>query len=85
MIGIGPFITQPDTPFREFTSGELTLCLRMVAIFETPVSGGAAACDDGAWDDPSQWQRAGAFSGSQRGDAEPVVVMPNLYDNKICR
>ncbi len=32
MIGIGPFITHQDTPFREFTSGELTLCLRMVAI-----------------------------------------------------
>lgn len=32
MIGIGPFITHQDTPFREFSSGELTLCLRMVAI-----------------------------------------------------
>lgn len=32
MIGIGPFITHPDTPFANFASGTLALTLRLVSI-----------------------------------------------------
>lgn len=32
MIGIGPFITHKDTPFKDFPSGDLYLTLRMLAI-----------------------------------------------------
>lgn len=32
MIGIGPFIPHADTPFCDYTSGRLTLTLRMIAL-----------------------------------------------------
>ncbi|MCL2411004.1 MAG: [FeFe] hydrogenase H-cluster radical SAM maturase HydE [Treponema sp.] len=32
MVGIGPFIPQKDTPFSEYPHGNLTLCLKMLAI-----------------------------------------------------
>ncbi|MCL2721700.1 MAG: [FeFe] hydrogenase H-cluster radical SAM maturase HydE [Treponema sp.] len=32
MVGIGPFIPQKDTPFCSYPQGDLTLCLKMLAI-----------------------------------------------------
>ena len=32
MIGIGPFLTHQDTPFKDFQNGDTQLVLRMIAI-----------------------------------------------------
>jgi len=32
MAGIGPFIPQKDTPFADYPAGDLTLCLKMIAL-----------------------------------------------------
>ena len=32
MIGVGPFIVHPHTPFKDYSSGNLNLCLRVIAI-----------------------------------------------------
>ncbi len=34
MIGIGPFIAHPDTPFRDFSSGDYSLSLRTLALIK---------------------------------------------------
>ena len=73
MIGIGPFITHQDTPFREFTSGELPLCLRMVAILRHLF--------------PEVLLPATTALGTIHPNGrEPVGVREkySLYDNKIC-
>ncbi|MDR3076823.1 MAG: [FeFe] hydrogenase H-cluster radical SAM maturase HydE [Synergistaceae bacterium] len=88
MIGIGPFITHKDTPFREFASGTVELSLRLVSILRLmfPYALIPATTALGTI----------APDGRERGlSAGANVVMPNLsptsvrkyyllYDNKIC-
>jgi biotin synthase len=88
MIGIGPFITHKDTPFRDFESGAVELSLRLVAILRLmfPYALIPATTALGTI----------APDGRERGlSAGANVVMPNLsptsvrkyyllYDNKIC-
>ena len=88
MIGIGPFISHRDTPFRDFRSGTLELSLRLVAIlrllFPYALIPSTTALGTIAPDGRERGLAAGAN-----------VVMPNLsptsvrkyyllYDNKIC-
>ena len=88
MIGIGPFITHQDTPFREFTSGELTLCLRMVAILRHLFPEVLLPATTALGTIHPNGSELGLLAGAN-------VVMPNLspvgvrekyslYDNKIC-
>ena len=88
MIGIGPFITHQDTPFREFTSGELTLCLRMVAILRHLFPEVLLPATTALGTIHPSGRELGLLAGAN-------VVMPNLspvgvrekyslYDNKIC-
>ncbi|MDR1966676.1 MAG: [FeFe] hydrogenase H-cluster radical SAM maturase HydE [Synergistaceae bacterium] len=88
MIGIGPFISHKDTPFRNFASGTAELTLRLVAIlrlmFPYALIPATTALGTIAPDGRERGLAAGAN-----------VVMPNLspvgvrkhyllYDNKIC-
>jgi biotin synthase len=88
MIGIGPFISHKDTPFKDFKSGTLELSLRLVAIlrliFPYALIPSTTALGTIAPDGRERGLAAGAN-----------VVMPNLsptsvrkyyllYDNKIC-
>ncbi|MDR3280243.1 MAG: [FeFe] hydrogenase H-cluster radical SAM maturase HydE [Synergistaceae bacterium] len=88
MIGIGPFITHKDTPFREFASGTVESTLRLVSIlrlmFPYALIPATTALGTIAPDGRERGLAAGAN-----------VVMPNLsptsvrkyyllYDNKIC-
>ena len=88
MIGIGPCITHQDTPFREFTSGELTLCLRMVAILRHLFPEVLLPATTALGTIHPNGRELGLLAGAN-------VVMPNLspvgvrekyslYDNKIC-
>jgi biotin synthase len=88
MIGIGPYLTHQDTPFRDFPNGDLALCLRMIAILRLlfPYALLPATTALGTANP------LGREKGIQAGGN---VVMPNLspvsvrkkyelYDNKIC-
>ena len=88
MIGIGPYITHSDTPFKSFSSGSLKLTLRLVAVlrlmFPYALIPATTALGTIAPDGRELGLKAGAN-----------VVMPNLspssvrdqyklYDGKIC-
>jgi biotin synthase len=88
MIGIGPYISHKDTPFKNFKSGGLKLCLRLISIlrllFPHALIPATTALGTIAPDGREQGLLAGAN-----------VVMPNLspmntrklyalYDDKIC-
>ncbi|MDR1839507.1 MAG: [FeFe] hydrogenase H-cluster radical SAM maturase HydE [Treponema sp.] len=88
MIGIGPYITHSDTPFKDFKSGSLELTLRLVSIlrlmFPYALIPATTALGTIAPDGRELGLKAGAN-----------VVMPNLspssfrrqyalYDGKIC-
>lgn len=88
MIGIGPYITHKDTPFRDMERGTLALSLRMLAILRLmfPYALLPSTTALGTIDP------TGRELGLQAGGN---VVMPNLspvkvrekyaiYDNKIC-
>ena len=86
MIGLGPFISQQDTPFRDYPSGSADLTLRMLSIFRlmfpSALIPATTALSTLLTDGKEQGIQAGAN-----------VVMPNLspaayrsnyalYDNK---
>ena len=88
MVGMGPFLPHRDTPFREFTSGELTLCLRMVAILRHLFPEVLLPATTALGTIHPSGRELGLLAGAN-------VVMPNLspvgvrekyslYDNKIC-
>lgn len=88
MVGIGPFIPQKDTPFRDFPAGSVSLTLRLLSILRLllpyvllPATTALGTLDP-----------KGREKGLQAG---ANVVMPNLspvgvrklyalYDHKIC-
>jgi biotin synthase len=88
MIGIGPYISHKDTPFRDFANGTVELTLRLVSVLRLmhPYALIPATTALGTI----------ASDGRERGlKAGANVVMPNLsptsvrkyyllYDNKIC-
>lgn len=88
MIGIGPFISQKDTPFADKTNGTMELTLKCLAILRLLLPKvllpATTALGTIAYDGREQGLKAGAN-----------VLMPNLspkevrdkyalYDNKIC-
>jgi biotin synthase len=88
MVGIGPFISHSDTPFKDEKSGSLRLTLNILAVLRLmqpnlliPATTALGTLD-------SQGRELGILAGAN-------VVMPNLspvdvrkkyllYDNKIC-
>lgn len=88
MIGIGPFITHQDTPFREMPCGTLELSLRMLAILRLMFPYALLPSTTALGTIDPSGRELGLQSGGN-------VVMPNLspvkvrekyaiYDNKIC-
>ena len=88
MIGIGPYITHQDTPFRKEKSGSLEMTLRLIAVLRLlfPYALIPATTALGTID--AQGREKGLKAGAN-------VVMPNLspvsahnkyelYENKIC-
>ena len=88
MIGIGPFITHQDTPFREFSSGELALCLRMVAILRHLFPEVLLPATTALGTIHPSGRELGLLAGANVGmpNLSPVGVREkySLYDNKIC-
>jgi biotin synthase len=88
MVGIGPFISHSDTPFKDEKSGSVRLTLNILAVLRLmqpnlliPATTALGTLD-------AQGRELGIFAGAN-------VVMPNLspvdvrkkyllYDNKIC-
>ena len=64
MIGIGPFLTQHDTPFREFPNGSGELTLFLLSVIRLMLPGVLLPV-------VGEWQGAGDSSRGQCGDAQP--------------
>lgn len=88
MVGIGPFIPHHDTPFAAFSAGDLTLCLRTVAITRILLPHALIPATTALGTIHPEGRELGLRAGAN-------VVMPNLspvgvrklyslYDNKIC-
>ena len=88
MIGIGPYISHRDTPFRDFESGDLKLCLRMLAVLRHLFPDVLLPATTALGTIHPQGREMGLLAGAN-------VVMPNLspvsvrkkyelYDDKIC-
>ncbi|MCL2791042.1 MAG: [FeFe] hydrogenase H-cluster radical SAM maturase HydE [Desulfobulbus sp.] len=88
MIGIGPFISHRDTPFKHFANGALDLTLRLIAILRLLFPYALIPATTALSTIAPQGREMGLAAGAN-------VVMPNLsplavrklytlYDNKIC-
>lgn len=88
MIGIGPYITQHDTPFAEFPNGSVELTLRLIAILRLMFPYALIPATTALGTLNAEGRELGLKSGAN-------VVMPNLspvgvrkkyaiYDCKIC-
>ena len=88
MIGIGPFLTHADTPFRDQPNGSLTLTLRLLSILRLMFPYVLLPATTALGTIHPQGREMGLRAGAN-------VVMPNLspvtvrklyelYDNKIC-
>ncbi|MCL2185983.1 MAG: [FeFe] hydrogenase H-cluster radical SAM maturase HydE [Treponema sp.] len=88
MIGIGPFLTHSDTPFKDQKSGSLELTLRLLAILRLMFPNVLLPATTALGTISPDGRELGLKAGAN-------VVMPNLspvkvrkqyalYDNKIC-
>lgn len=88
MIGIGPFISQSDTPFSKYENGRLELTLRLIAILRLLFPYALIPATTALGSIHPQGREMGLKAGAN-------VIMPNitpvenrkkyiLYDNKIC-
>ena len=88
MIGIGPYITQAETPFAEFKSGDLNTTLRLISILRLMFPYALIPSTTALGTIHPQGRELGLKAGAN-------VVMPNLspvsvrklyalYENKIC-
>ena len=88
MIGIGPYLTHPDTPFAEYEKGSLKLTLRLIAILRLMFPMSLIPATTALGTIHPQGREMGLKAGAN-------VIMPNLsplayrklyslYDNKIC-
>ena len=87
MIGIGPFITHANTPFKDFKSGSLELTLRLISILRIMFPHALIPSTTALGTIHPKGRELGLKAGAN-------VVMPNLsplgvrkkytlYDNKI--
>lgn len=88
MVGIGPFIPQHDTPFRDMTAGTAELTLYMIALLRLMLPCALLPSTTALGTIDPLGREKGILAGAN-------VVMPNLspvdvrkkyelYDNKIC-
>jgi biotin synthase len=88
MIGIGPYLTHRDTPFKDFPNGSLKVCLRLIAILRLMFPYALIPATTALGTIAPDGRELGLSAGAN-------VVMPNLspvavrrlyglYDNKIC-
>jgi len=88
MAGIGPFIPQKDTPFAEYPQGNLTLCLKMLALTRLLLPKALIPATTAMGTVAPNGRELALNAGAN-------VVMPNLtpvavrklyalYDDKIC-
>lgn len=88
MIGIGPYITHRDTPFRDMRNGSMLLTLRMISILRLIFPYALIPSTTALGTIHPQGRELGLCAGAN-------VVMPNLsptevrelyslYENKIC-
>jgi biotin synthase len=88
MIGIGPYISHQNTPFRDHKNGDLHLCLRLIAIMRLMFPDVLIPATTALGSIDQMGRELGLMAGAN-------VVMPNLspvnvrkqyelYDNKIC-
>lgn len=88
MIGIGPYITHRNTPFKEFKSGSGELTLRMLAILRIVFPDVLLPATTALGTIDGDGREKGMMAGAN-------VIMPNLsplsvrkkydlYDNKLC-
>ncbi len=88
MIGIGPYITHKDTPFRDYPSGSLTLTLKLISILRLMFPYALLPATTALGTIAANGREQGLLHGAN-------VVMPNLspveyrslydlYENKIC-
>ena len=88
MIGIGPYITQSDTPFKDFPNGDIKLTLRLIAILRLMFPFALIPATTALGTLCTEGRELGLKAGAN-------VVMPNLspisvrkkyaiYDSKIC-
>ncbi|MDD5952304.1 MAG: [FeFe] hydrogenase H-cluster radical SAM maturase HydE [Oscillospiraceae bacterium] len=88
MIGIGPFLTHQDTPFREFENGNTQLVLRMIAILRLlfPYALLPSTTALGTADPLGREKGIKAGANVVMPNLSPVSVRKKyeLYDNKIC-
>lgn len=76
MIGIGPYITHKDTPFKDFESGNLYLTLRLVAILRLMFPKALIPSTTALGTIHPQGRQMGLRSGAN-------VVMPNLSPKNV--
>ncbi len=88
MVGIGPFISHTDTPFKDEPSGNLELTLFLIGILRLMLPNGLIPATTALGTIDKNGRELGILAGAN-------VVMPNLspvrfrkkyslYDNKIC-
>ncbi len=88
MIGIGPYITHKDTPFKDYFSGSLDLTLKLISILRLMHPHALIPATTALGTIHPEGREMGLKAGAN-------VVMPNLspvgvrekyslYDNKIC-
>lgn len=88
MIGIGPFISHKDTPFRDFENGSVSLTLRLISVLRLLFPHALIPATTALGTIHPQGRELGLKAGAN-------VIMPNLspqdvrekyllYDNKIC-
>lgn len=88
MIGIGPYLSHKDTPFRDCPDGDVDLCLRLIAVLRLMFPYSLIPATTALGTIHPQGREMGLKAGAN-------VVMPNLspvkirklyelYDNKIC-
>ncbi|MCL2044281.1 MAG: [FeFe] hydrogenase H-cluster radical SAM maturase HydE [Treponema sp.] len=88
MIGIGPFISHQNTPFKDFYNGDFSACLRLIAILRLMFPFALIPATTALGTINSEGRELGLQAGAN-------IVMPNLspvkyrkqyqlYDNKIC-
>ena len=88
MIGIGPFISHQNTPFRDYKNGDFHMCLRLIAILRLMFPHALIPATTALGTIDKNGRESGLIAGAN-------VVMPNLspvkfrkqyelYDDKIC-
>ena len=76
MIGVGPFIAHPNTPFKQHPSGSLSLCLRVLAILRLLFPHALIPATTALGSVAANGRELGLLAGAN-------VVMPNLSPPQV--